>query len=1046
MKVERWQKIKELYESALEYAPEKRASFLDENCNGDAELRREVEALLSFSEASTSFMERPAIAEVADVILNQKEKFLAGEKLGHYKIIKPLGAGGMGKVYLAQDTRLGRKIAVKFLAEEFSGDNDRLRRFVLEAKSASALNHPNIITIYEIGDAGGANFIAMEYVEGDSLRHLVGKRKIKLNEAVDAAIQTASALTAAHAAGIIHRDIKPENIMRRPDGLVKILDFGLAKQTSFPHDTDETDTEALARDKIVTEPGTVMGTPAYLSPEQIRGKTADARTDIWSLGVVLYEMITGRVPFTGETNSDMLAGILKSEPEPLSLYAGDVPARLEHIVKKALGKERGERYQSAKDLFLDLKLLDRELDADAQKTGSASSSTTGKEAAPPAREAGKAEIFSPNQRWLWFLAPALVLLSVSALWYFTRQTRQAETNFLASLTSSQIASWKSELSQVDAIRARFSPPDGKLIAYVASKNGGNAIWLKQIDGGEPFTRRPDNASETSPLWSPDGSQIAYISERGGRRGIWTAPALGGAPALVAPLETKSQVLVHWSKDGSTVYFEMRQNLYALEIASKQIAKLTNFDESRPMERGFSFSPDEKRIVYADRKDGQKDLWIADRDGANPARLTDDAAEDSEPVWHKDGERVIYNSNRNGIKQICLAFLDGRPPVQLTFSDSDSKVSDVSADGAKILYASAKDESDLWGVRLDSGKEFQLTSDIGVEFWQDAAPNGETIAYQAARHSSVGDKLFHCLILSQKITGDMSQTQMAEDGFNPRWSPDGSQMAFLRSTAGNNSLWITSAAGGDARVLTGGGIVFGGYLLLPYNRVQTQDYQWSADSRSLIYCAMRDGISNVWQATTDGAGEKQLTSNEDKSLFFLNPLVSPDGARVAWLAMSTLDPRKPAWSVWLQAGDGKASQIYQSESVLSPVGWSASGKELIIKSVTGASGASPFPVEVSLLQIAEGANAPHEIARLKATYFQNIVLSPDRKTIAFVTRADGGDTIQILPSTGGAAKTLADSSGDVRVYFSSLSFAPDGKTIYYGKQANWQIISMINNFK
>jgi serine/threonine protein kinase/dipeptidyl aminopeptidase/acylaminoacyl peptidase len=1045
MKVERWQKIKELYESALEYAPEKRASFLDENCNGDAELRREVESLLSFSEASTSFMERPAVAEVADVILNQKEKFAAGEKLGHYKIIKPIGAGGMGKVYLAQDTRLGRKIAVKFLAEEFSQDNDRLRRFVLEAKSASALNHPNIITIYEIGESESANFIAMEYVEGDSLRHLVGKRKIKLNEAVEAAIQTASALAAAHAAGIIHRDIKPENIMRRPDGLVKILDFGLAKQTSFPHDTDETDTEALTRDKIVTEPGTVMGTPAYISPEQIRGKTADARTDIWSLGVVLYEMITGRVPFAGETNNDMLAAILKSEPEPLSLYVRDAPARLEDIVRKALGKERDERYQSVKDLFLDLKLLDRELDADAQKSGSDTASTAGKEAISPAQEARKPENFPQKQRWLWFVAPALVLLSVLALWYFTRQNRPAETNFSASLTSSQIASWKSELSEADAIRARFSPPDGKLIAYVASKNGGNAIWLKQIDGGEPFTRRPDDARETSPLWSPDGSQIAYISERGGQRGIWIAPALGGAPVLIAPLESRSQVLLHWSKDGATLYFEMRQNLYALDIASKQITRLTNFDESRPMEHGFSFSPDEKRIVYADRKDGQKDLWIADRDGANPARLTNDAAEDSEPVWYKDGERVIYNSNRNGIKQICLAFPDGRAPVQLTFSDSDSKVSDVSADGAKILYTSAKDESDLWGVRLDSGKEFQLTSDIGVEFWQEAAPNGETIAYQAARQSSVGDKLFHCLILSQKIAGDMRQIQMTDDGFNPRWSPDGSQMAFLRSTAGNNSLWITSAAGGDARLLTGGGIFFGGYLLLPYNRVQTQDYQWSADSRSLIYCAARDGISNIWQTTTDGAGEKQLTGNEEKSVIFLNPLVSPDGGRVAWLAMSTLDPRKPAWSVWVLA-DGKASRIYQSESVLSLTGWSASGKELIIKSVPGASRVSPFPVEVSILQSgADTVNAPREIARLKATYFQNIALSPDRKTIAFVTRTGGGDTIQILPSTGGAAKTLAASS-DVRVYFSSLSFAPDGKTIYYGKQANWQIISMINNFK
>ncbi len=662
-------------------------------------------------------MERPAVAEVADVILSssrssssRKENFIAtGEKLGHYKILKPLGAGGMGKVYLAQDTRLGRKAAVKFLAEEFSRDDDRLRRFILEAKSASALNHPNIITIYEIGESetGDANFIVMEHVEGDSLRRLIsssGGQKMNLSEALDAAIQTASALGAAHAAGIIHRDIKPENIMRRPDGLVKILDFGLAKQTGFLHDPD---VDTPTREKIVTAPGVVMGTPAYISPEQIRGKTVDARTDIWSLGVVLYEMITGQVPFTGETNSDMLAAILKSEPEPLSLHVAGAPAELERIIEKSLGKERDERYQSVNDLLLDLKALQRKLDsAGALKDGSDSVLTgNAQQAVTQSQEqAGKTGSFPRSPRWLRFAAAAaaafaLVLLaSLPALWYFVlRPNRPAETNFSASLSSSQVTSWKSELSEIDPSRARFSP-DGKLVAYVASKDGNNTIWLKQIDGGEPFMRKQkdeDAAKETSPLWSPDGSQLAYISERDGRRGIWTAPARGGAPTLIAPLESRSQGLVHWSKDGATIFFEMRQNLHALDLASKQIIKLTNFDEARPMERGFSFAPDEKRIVYADRKDGQKDLWTADLNGENPARLTNDSAEDSQPVWHADGQRVVYNSNRNGIRQICLAFTGGeQAPVQLTFSDSDSRVSDISKDGTKILYTSGKDDSDL----------------------------------------------------------------------------------------------------------------------------------------------------------------------------------------------------------------------------------------------------------------------------------------------------------------------------------------------------------------
>jgi TolB protein len=237
------------------------------------------------------------------------------------------------------------------------------------------------------------------------------------------------------------------------------------------------------------------------------------------------------------------------------------------------------------------------------------------------------------------------------------------------------------------------------------------------------------------LWSPDSANIAYFSDRGARRGIWMTPALGGSPTLLAPLDAWGQ-LIRWSKDRSTIYFEMKQNVYALAVASRQTTKLTNFDETQFVRRDFNVSPDERNIVYADRRDGQRDLWIADLDGANPVRLTNDAADDSNPFWHPDGQRIIYNSNRNGIKQICLAYLNGQAPAQLTFSDSDNSITDVSADGSKILYQSAKDDADLWGVSLDSGKEFQLTSDIGVEFWQDATPNGEMIVYQAARHSSI----------------------------------------------------------------------------------------------------------------------------------------------------------------------------------------------------------------------------------------------------------------------------------------------------------------------
>jgi len=966
----------------------------------------------------------------------------AGNKIGHYKVVSALGVGGMGEVFLAQDTKLNRQVAIKILNDAQCKDDEILRRFKQEARAASALNHPNIVTIYEIGELNEMQcYIAMEFVEGETLRNLLKSKKLTLEDALDIAIQTASALTAAHDAGIVHRDIKPENIMRRPDGLVKVLDFGLAKQTGIPSELSEVDPEAPTQEYHLTLPGMIMGTAAYMSPEQARGKVTDARTDIWSFGVVLYEMITGRAPFMGETKSDVMAAILKNETPPIALHAPEVPIELEHIIEKMLGKDLEERYQTVKDLLLDLKIVQSELNADKKAISVGLFSSGGSISKQRRTEVLTEPAFAPkNRRWLWLGVPVLLLLVGFSVWY-ARQSLPAQMN-LASLVSSQITSWKSDLGEDSLNRARFSP-DGKLIAFVAVKNGKNSIWLKQIGGGEAFTRKQDEADDRSPIWSPDGGTIAYFSDRGGRRGIWTMPALGGSSVLLAPLDGRGQ-LISWSKDGATIYFEIKQNLYAFDTAAKQITKLTNFDESQAMRRDFNVSPDERNIVYADKKDGQKDLWKADLHGTNPTRLTDDAYEDGKPVWHPDGRRVIYNSNRNGVKQICLAFLDGQQGVQLTFSDNDSDVSDISADGARILYQSTKDDSDLWGANLADGKEFQLTSDIGVEFWQDVAPNGEMLVYQAARRASVGDKLLNGLIVVQKIGGDNQRIELAADGFNPHWSPDGNQIAFLRLVDGKTNLWLTSAMGGDARALTNDGVFFGGFTTLPFNRFQTQDFQWSPDSHSLIYCAARAGFSNLWQTAIDGTGEKQLTANQDKNLRFLNPLVSSDSNRIAWTAMATDGQGKRHWSIWLSE-DGKVSQIYQSDSVMRLIGWSPSGNELIFKSVESRDDAQTLPVNVNFSQIVVDSNEPRLLSTAKEVYFQNIQLSPDRKTLAFVARQNGNNVIQILPLTGGTAKTLI-SSNDARVYFSSLSFAFDGKNLYYGKQANWQVISMIDNFK
>ena len=358
MTPERWQQIKDVFNSALRYEPVQRAPFLLRACENDPNLLSEVESLLAAHEKDGSFIDSPAYKNAADIFAELKP----GQVVGSYEITSLLGRGGMGEVYLAQDNRLRRKVALKLLPSSLTRDSNRLHRFEQEARAASALNHPNIIAIYEICEVNSSLVMATEFVEGETLRHRLTFRRLDLNEVLTISIQIADALSAAHKAGIVHRDIKPENIMIRPDGYVKVLDFGLAK---LSEGSAELFTEASTQ-IVKTGSGVVIGTVGYMSPEQARGQEVDARSDIFNLGAVIYEMVAGHKPFTGDTPSDTFAAILKLEPPPLSRVAPETPAELVRIVTKALRKDREERYQVVKDLLLDLKSLKEELDFQAK--------------------------------------------------------------------------------------------------------------------------------------------------------------------------------------------------------------------------------------------------------------------------------------------------------------------------------------------------------------------------------------------------------------------------------------------------------------------------------------------------------------------------------------------------------------------------------------------------------------------------------------------------------------------------------------------------------
>jgi eukaryotic-like serine/threonine-protein kinase len=361
----RFQAIEEIFLAALEQEPEQVSAFLETACEGDAVLRREVEVLLSSDQRAGQFIEKSTVSVATKIIQNQQADSLIGQTIGHYKISEAIGTGGMGEVYLATDIVAGRKAALKLLPSQFTGDAERLKRFEQEAHAVVGLNHPNILTVYEIGEDHSIHYIASELIEGETLRQRLMRGRMQLSEAVDVAIQVASALAAAHHAGIVHRDIKPENIMLRPDGYVKVLDFGIAKLAEEELPATMPRDEALLL--VETNLGAVLGTVRYMSPEQACGERIDQSTDIWSLGVVLYEMVTGHVPFTGDTPQDVMFSILEKEAPPLTRYIAHTRPELQQIITKMLRKDRAQRYRSAHDLLQALKDLRRKLEAELER-------------------------------------------------------------------------------------------------------------------------------------------------------------------------------------------------------------------------------------------------------------------------------------------------------------------------------------------------------------------------------------------------------------------------------------------------------------------------------------------------------------------------------------------------------------------------------------------------------------------------------------------------------------------------------------------------------
>ncbi len=739
MNVERLKQIEEIYHEALKITPDARESFFNESCGADDDLRREVESLLSFENSFDSLIDASPAALAAEMFAEkEKQNDITGKKIGRYEIIKLLGAGGMGEVYLAEDTKLDRKVAVKFLNEEWSLDANKLKRFVQEAKAASALNHPNIITVYEIGEEAGKNYISTEFIEGETLRdHFSEKELIPLDDILKIGEQIAEALAAAHRAGIIHRDIKPENVMIREDSYVKVLDFGLAKLLPQRHEEENTlitdNPKSQIRNPKLTTPGMIMGTVSYMSPEQARGKPTDTRTDLWSLGVLLYESITRSLPFSGETMSDTIAEILTKEPPPLAQIVSDCPAELQRIITKALAKKPDERYQTAGDLKNDLKTLRRSSETggaieylNATRTNAARLSTDENEPTRTFENAGNRtadekyltysiEVEKVKRRYRKQIIAAIGLLLAGSLAYFGylyfKPKRLVETAFNRTTFEKIPISGSVELTEIS--------PDKKYLAYVARKsNHTTQLVLRQMETGAEKEILPMGKSFVRDIkFSPDGKYLYYAFEyleaAVVQVDVFRVP-LGGEPEKV--VENIARIF-SVSPDGRKIAFVRNEipssesKIIVSNLETKEEHSLTSVKDGEF--QSVAFSPDNTKIVAFVSEPGGENtfnlIWIP-IEGGELRKVSETAVRYGATFdWLKDGSGLVVAGRLPDQKYGQLykvSFPQGDFTPITTSTSTFSDVS-VSQDGGFMVALQTNKSNGIWEFDLASKSARQI---------------------------------------------------------------------------------------------------------------------------------------------------------------------------------------------------------------------------------------------------------------------------------------------------------------------------------------------------
>jgi eukaryotic-like serine/threonine-protein kinase len=738
-----------------------------------------------------------------------------GQTISHYHIVEKFGGGGMGVVYKAEDLTLHRFVALKFLPQDAAHDPQALARFQREAQAASALNHPNICTIYEIGQQDGQPFIAMEYLEGTTLNRRIAGRPLETELILSLGIEIADALDAAHAQGIIHRDIKPANIFGTGRGMAKVLDFGLAKVILKPQ-TVALSAPTVDSEDHLTSPGSVVGTVAYMSPEQVRGKELDARTDLFSFGAVLYEMATGALPFRGETSGVIFKAILDGTPTPAVRLNPDLPPKLEEIINKCLEKDRTLRFQHASDIRTDLQRLRR--DSESSRSVIPSPELKSEENPEPfkARE-GSSSVGTKFARrvprpFIIAAVGALICIAGYTIASRYRQTRIASpvplSVVFSKLTSQPGVEWFPSLS-----------PDGKWVVYSGSDSGSHQIYLQSVSGQTPLDlSRDTTVDDDQPAFSPDGEQIAFRSSRDGG-GIFVMGRTGEAVKRITHIGFHPS----WSPDGTQLAFTAenvelypqnsvgQSGLWIVKVSTGEIRRLYEGDAVLA-----SWSPHNQRIAYTHRLGNptQSAIWTIPVSGGTPKPVTRERATSWNPVWSPDGRYLYFSSDRRGsmnLWRVPIEEASGETrgePEAITAPAPYLAHPSLSADGKDVAFTSALVTANIQRLSLDpSGaiKDEPAWVTTGSLRWSnpDPAPDGNWLAMY-----SLVQPEGHLYLVHSDGTGMRQLTSDSAIDRMPRWSPDGNWVACFSNRSGRLELWKIRPDGSDLQQLTEDGA---GYL-------------------------------------------------------------------------------------------------------------------------------------------------------------------------------------------------------------------------------------------